>query len=62
LDRVARGEALIVTLDGRPVAQLGPLPAEPLRAAALLSRWHGLPRVDAERLRADVDRGVDPSL
>jgi prevent-host-death family protein len=62
LERVARGEALIVTLDGRPVAELRPLPSRPLRVGTLLARWRGLPRVDDEALRADVDRVIDPAL
>ncbi|MGH7564573.1 MAG: type II toxin-antitoxin system Phd/YefM family antitoxin, partial [Gemmatimonadota bacterium] len=42
LERVTRGETLTVTRDGRPVAELRPLPRPPLRAAALLNRWRGL--------------------
>jgi len=62
LDRVARGEALIVTRDGRPVAELRPLPRRPLPATTLLERWHHLPAVDAARMRADIDDVMDPSL
>jgi prevent-host-death family protein len=62
LERVMRGEALTVTRDGRPVAELRPLPPHPLEATRLLSRWRRLPAVDPRKLRADVDRVVDPSL
>ena len=53
---------MIVTLDGRPIAELRPLAARALPAATLLQRWLGLPQVDAAALRADVDRALDTSL
>jgi prevent-host-death family protein len=62
LQRVARGESLTVTLDGRPVAELRPLPGRGVSAATLLRRWRSLPRVDATRLRDDIDRALDASL
>jgi prevent-host-death family protein len=62
VDRVAAGEHLTVTRDGRPVAELRPYRAVPLSAAALLGRWRHLPTVDGARLRADLDRALDPSL
>ena len=36
LDRVAAGERMVVTRDGRPVAVLAPLPRPQLSSAALL--------------------------
>jgi prevent-host-death family protein len=62
LERVERGEVLTVTRDGRPVAELRPLPRRPVPAATLLSRWHGLPAVDPATLRADLDDLLDASL
>jgi prevent-host-death family protein len=62
LDRVARGERLTVTRDGRAVAELRPLRRHPLRAATLLRRWHRLPRIEPARLRADIDVTLDSSL
>jgi prevent-host-death family protein len=62
LDRVARGETLTVTRAGVPVAELRPLPPQPLRAATLLARWKRLPRVDPRLLRRDLDELLDPSL
>ncbi|WP_239307831.1 MULTISPECIES: type II toxin-antitoxin system Phd/YefM family antitoxin [unclassified Frankia] len=62
LDRVANGEALTVTRDGHPVAELRPLPRRPLSAALLLERWRGLPRVDPVLLREDIDSMLDPAL
>ncbi|MDQ2665784.1 MAG: type II toxin-antitoxin system prevent-host-death family antitoxin [Gemmatimonadota bacterium] len=62
LQRVADGESLTVTLDGRPVAELRPLPGRALSTAMLLSRWRRLPAVDADALRADIDRTIDPTL
>lgn len=49
LDRVERGERLVVTRDGRAVAEL-------------IERRKRLPRVDPDALRADVDAVIDPSL
>ena len=62
LERVLRGEILTVTRSGAPVAELRPLPRKPLAASALLARWRGLPHVDPDRLRNDVDAVLDPSL
>lgn len=62
VDRVASGESLVVTRSGEPVAQLVPLRRRGIDAATLLARWRHLPRVDAERFRADIDDVLDPSL
>jgi prevent-host-death family protein len=62
LERVAGGEAMIVTRDGRPIAELRPLPRRPLPAALLLQRWRGVPAGDPARLRADIDEVLDPTL
>jgi prevent-host-death family protein len=62
VDRVAAGESLVVTRSGEPVAQLIPFRRRGLDAATLLARWRHLPAVDAERLRADLDEVLDPSL
>ena len=62
LERVGGGESLTVTLDGRPVAELRPLPAGGLSAVTLLARWRRLPSVDGDRLRADLDRAIDATL
>lgn len=59
LDRVVGGEVLVVTRDGRGIAELRPLLPRPLPAAALLERWRRLPAVDPTRLRADIDAVVD---
>jgi prevent-host-death family protein len=62
LDRVVAGESLTVTRDGRPVAQLRPLPRRPLSAAQLLERWRCIPAIDPTRLKADIDSVLDPAL
>lgn len=62
VDRVQAGERLTVTRSGRPVAELRPLPRRPLDAPTLLERWRRLPLVDPDRLRADIDDVLDPSL
>lgn len=62
VDRVAAGERLTVTRDGRPVAELRPYRATPLSAAVVLRRWRRLPHLDAGRLRGNVDDLIDPRL
>jgi prevent-host-death family protein len=61
LKRVARGEAVTVTLDGEPIAEMRPVRRGGLSATALLARWHKLPAVDAVKLRTDLDRVLDTS-
>ena len=43
VDRVAAGERLIVTRDGRPVAELRPVRSTGTSISVLLSRWGRLP-------------------
>jgi prevent-host-death family protein len=62
VDRVAAGERLTVTRDGRPVAELRPYRATPIAAAVLLRRWRRLPPMDAATLRRDLDATIDPRL
>jgi prevent-host-death family protein len=62
LDRVAKGEAVTVTRDGRPVAELRPLPRGPLAAELLLKRWRRLATVDPAAFRADIDARLDATL
>jgi prevent-host-death family protein len=62
LERVARGESVRVTLDGRPIAELHPIPAPGLPVETLLQRWRGLPPVDPRSLRRDLDRVLDTAL
>lgn len=54
VDRAARGERIIITRSGTPVAELRPL-RPPLSADALLERWRNVPPVDAVALREDID-------
>lgn len=60
LDRVAAGERIVVTRDGKPVAELIPLRTARLGREALLARWRHLPRVDGAALRRDLDALLDP--
>jgi len=59
LDRVAAGERVVVTRDGRPVAALTAVRSARLGRAALLARWRHLPRVDGAALRRDLDTLLD---
>lgn len=62
LERVAAGERLIVTRDGRPVAELRPLRATAASATDVLARWRRLPPFNPAALRADLDAAVKPDL
>ena len=62
LNRVAAGEALTVTRDGKPIAELRPLPRRPVPAGVLLQRWRRLPAVDPALLRTDIDSALDSAL
>ena len=62
LDRVERGERVVVTRDGRAVAELRPLPRPSVGPAQLIERRKRLPRVDPDALRRDIDATIDPSL
>jgi prevent-host-death family protein len=62
VDRAARGEAITITRDGKPVAQLSPLAAGPVAAEVLLERWSRLPPIDPQRLRTDIDETLDARI
>lgn len=62
LDRVERGERLIVTRDGRAVAELRPVPSRSAGPAELIRRRTRLPLVDPDALRRDIDAVLDASL
>jgi len=62
VDRVAAGERLVVTRDGRPVAELRPVRPRGKSAAILLARWGRLPPMDGAALRGDLDATLDPHL
>ncbi len=62
IDRVAAGERVTVTRDGRPVAELRPLSQPAVSARVLKRRWSRLPALDPDSFRRDVDRDLDASL
>lgn len=62
VDRVAAGESITVTRDGRAVAELRPVERKALTSVQLLARWRRLPIVDPAALRADVDAMLDQTL
>lgn len=61
VDLAAGGEAVTITRDGKPVAQLRAIPGEALSAVALLARWRGLPDVHPVAMRSEIDAVVDPA-
>jgi prevent-host-death family protein len=62
LDRVARGEAIVVTRDGAEVAELRPLARHSPSATELIARRRNLPSVDPDALRRDLDELIDSRL
>jgi len=62
VDRAVRGEQITVMRDGEEVAQLRALPGAPMPAEKLLARYRLLPPIDAGKLRADLDRIIDPRI
>lgn len=62
IEKIAAGETLTVTRDGKPVAEMRPLARAPLSAETLLSRWQRLPPLDAGLLRAEIDSVLDSSV
>ncbi|MDA8298199.1 MAG: type II toxin-antitoxin system prevent-host-death family antitoxin [Actinomycetota bacterium] len=62
VDRVEHGETVTVTRDGKPVAELRPLPPHPLSAEVLLRRWRRLPHVDPAALPEDLGAVLDSRL
>lgn len=62
VERVEAGEQLVVTRDGRPVAELRPIRAPGLTAERLVERWRRLGPVDPARFRRDLDALLDSRL
>jgi prevent-host-death family protein len=62
LDRVARGEVLVVTRDGAEVAELRPRVRRSPSPADLIARRRHLPPVDPEAVRRDLDAILDATL
>jgi prevent-host-death family protein len=62
LDRVARGEQMIITRDGAEVAELRPRRRATASSADLIARRRHLPKVDPDALRRDLDRVLDANL
>jgi prevent-host-death family protein len=62
VERVARGASVIVTKGGAAVAELRPIARPALDRETLFARWKRLPAVDAEALRRELDRVLDPAL
>jgi prevent-host-death family protein len=58
-----RGESFIVTRNGVPVGELTPLYRDRfVSAASAIAAFRGAPRVDLDRLRADLDDVADQEI
>lgn len=63
LREVQAGQTLIVTRNGMPVAQLGPVPPRRfIPRAVLADAARHAPRVDLDRFRSDLDAVVDECI
>jgi prevent-host-death family protein len=62
VERAQRGEQLTITRDGKPVAQLVPLPRASAPLDELRRQWATLPVVDPAGLRRDIDDLLDTEL
>lgn len=61
LREVQAGHTLVVTRNGAPIAELRPLPPRRFVPRVVIVDAAGrAPRVDYDRLRADLDAVVDP--
>jgi prevent-host-death family protein len=61
LREVQAGHTLVVTRNGIPIAEIRPLPPRRFVPRAVIAdAATRAPRVDYERLRADLDAVVDP--
>ncbi|MGH2928415.1 MAG: type II toxin-antitoxin system Phd/YefM family antitoxin [Solirubrobacteraceae bacterium] len=57
-----RGESFLVTRNGVPVGELRPVQRRRfVSRASVIDAFRGAPAVDLARLRADLDRWIDPS-
>ena len=61
LDRVEHGETVTITRNGRPVAELRPLPRRATTLADLDRRFARLPAMDEAAFRRDIDALIDPA-
>jgi len=63
LREVQTGQTLIISRNGVPVAELRPVPPRRFVARAVIAdAARRAPRVDARRLRADLDAIADQSI
>lgn len=58
-----RGESFVVTRNGIPVGELAPLRRHRfVNAQAAVAAFRGAPRLDLDRLRADLDRTASQEI
>ena len=58
-----QGESFVVTRNGVPVGELSPLRRHRfVRAQAAVAAFRGAPRVELDRLRADLDRAASQDI
>ena len=62
VERVRRGEHVVITSSGKPVAELRPLAPAPLSIDALIEKRRRLPAVNPNTLRRDIDAVIDQRM
>jgi prevent-host-death family protein len=62
VDRVERGETVMITRAGQPVAELRPVRKPRLATEQLLVRCRRLPAVNVSDFRSDIDALLDGHL
>ena len=63
LREVQAGQTILITRKGVPIAELRPVsPGRFVPRAAIANAWRRAPRIDSDRLRADLDAVVDQSI
>jgi prevent-host-death family protein len=61
--RLDAGESFVVTRNGTPIAELRPLRRQRfVKAETAAAMFRGLPPIDYEQFRKDLDTVVDPSI
>jgi antitoxin (DNA-binding transcriptional repressor) of toxin-antitoxin stability system len=62
MDAVERGESFTVTRGGREIGELGPRrgPKTFVSREEFIAAGRGLPPIDADQFRADIDAVTDP--
>lgn len=65
VNAVSMGDSFIVTRQGVPIAEVRPILSRRRRVVGkpeIIATFANGPRIDARRIRSDIDRVVDPDV